>query len=134
MRSRSIEYFLSQRDVEVLNSFIHSSVERSEKYDGRIRMAPRRLNTDELQKLYILKLNEWDSAVKAQVPGSSYCYLDLIRQGGVPCPIEGFLKALMQVIEQAIPASRFQGVVEKLETGLVECEFLCSCPSEPKDG
>ena len=73
MRSRSIEYFLSQREIEVLNSFIRVSVERSEKYDGRIRMAPRRLNTDELQKLYILKLNEWKSAVKAQVPDSSYC-------------------------------------------------------------
>ena len=131
MRSRSIEYFLSQRDVEVLNSFIRSSVERSEKYDGRIRMAPRRLNTDELQKLYILKYNEWESAVKAQVPDSSYCYLDLIRQG-VSCPIEVFLKALMQVIEQAIPAGRFQGIVEKLETGLIECEYTCMCPSEPK--
>ena len=133
MRSRSIEYFLSQRDVEVLNSFIRSSVERSEKYDGRIRMAPRRLNTDDLQKLYIAKYGEWDKAVKAEVPDGASCYLDLIREGDAPCPIEGFLKALMQVIEQAIPASRFQGVVEKLETGLVECEFLCSCPSEPRD-
>ena len=37
----------------------------------------------------------------------------------------------MQIIEQAIPAGNFVGVLDSLEAGLVACEFPCKCPSEP---
>ena len=68
MRSRSIEYFLSQEERELISMFIERSIERFEAYDGRIRVTPRRFNTDELQRLYIGKYNEWEEAVTAKAP------------------------------------------------------------------
>jgi len=130
MRQRSIEYFLSPEDVELINGFIENSLERFEKYDGRARLAPKRFNTDELQKL--TKYGEWDKAVKAEVPDGSSCYLDHIRESGGSCPIEQFLKELMQVIEQAIHPNRLQNMLHRLESGLDGCEFSCPCPSEPE--
>ena len=132
MRQRSIEYFLSPQDVELINGFIQNSLERFEKYDGRARLAPKRFNTDELQKLYIAKYGEWDKAVKTQTPDGLSCYLDLLRDGGAPCPIEQFLKELMQAIEQAIHPNRLQFMLHRLESGLDGCEFSCPCPSEPE--
>jgi hypothetical protein len=106
---------------------------RFEKYDGRIRMTPQRYNTDELQELYISKYNLWDMAVKTQMPKTSSTYINFLRKSGTPihCPIEQFLKILKQIIEQAIPPSKLNDVLQKLETELIECEFSCPCPSEP---
>ena len=133
MRSRSIDNFLSPHDIELITKFIQQSMNRFEKYDGIIRMMPQRYNTDELQKLYIKKYGEWGKAVKTQMPDNSSTYLDVIRKSGnpFPCPIEQFLKAFMQVIEQAIPPTRLQKLLQKLETELTSCEFPCPCPSEP---
>ena len=134
MRSRSIDKYLSPRDIELITNFIHISIERFEKYDGRIRMAPKRFNTKELQKLYIEKYNLWDKAVKTQMPDSSSTYLEFIRENDdpYPCPIEQFLKAFMQIIEQAIPPNHLQKILQKLENELNQCTFPCPCPSESK--
>jgi hypothetical protein len=133
MRSRSIENFLSPHDIESITEFIQQSMERFEKYNGIIRIMPQRYNTDELQKLYIKKYGEWDKAVKTQMPGSSSTYLDVIRKSDslYPCPIEQFFKTFIQVIEQAIPPTRLQKLLQKMETELPSCEFPCPCPSEP---
>jgi hypothetical protein len=133
MRSRSIDNYLSPHDIELISNFIQQSVERFEKYDGRIRTSPQRFNTAELQKLYIEKYNLWDKAVKNPLPNSSSTYLDQIRNSDdkSACPIEQFLKTLMQVIEQAINPIRYQGFLQKLEKELITCEHLCPCPSEP---
>jgi len=108
-------------------------MDRFEKHNGRARMAPKRFNTDELQKLYIAKYGEWDKAVKTQMPNAPSTYLDYIRKSDDPfsCPIEQFMKAFMQVIEQAIPPNRLQYMLRKLESGLEKCEYTCPCPSEP---
>lgn len=133
MRSRSIEYYLSQEERDLISTFIERSIERFEAYDGRIRVTPRRFNTDELQRLYIRKHNEWEEAVKTQPLDSSGSYLDVLRESGrvYPCPIENFLKMLMQVIEQAIPPDRYSNMLQKLEADLVSCDFSCPCPAEP---
>lgn len=133
MRSRSIEYYLSQEERDLISTFIERSIERFEAYDGRIRMTPRRFNTDELQRLYIRKYNEWEEAVKTQTLDSSGSYLDVLRESGrvYPCPIENFLKMLMQVIEQAIPPDRYSNMLRKLEADLLSCDFSCPCPAEP---
>jgi hypothetical protein len=133
MRSRSIEYYLSQEERDLISTFIERSIERFEAYDGRIRMTPRRFNTDELQRLYIRKYNEWEEAVKTQPLDSSGSYLDVLRESGrvYPCPIENFLKMLMQVIEQAIPPDRYSNMLRKLEADLSSCDFSCPCPAEP---
>ena len=133
MRSRSIEYYLSQEERDLISTFIERSIERFEAYDGRIRMTPRRFNTDELQRLYIRKYNEWEEAVKTQSLDSSGSYLDVLRESGrvYPCPIENFLKMLMQVIEQAIPPDRYSNMLQKLEADLSSCDFSCPCPAEP---
>jgi hypothetical protein len=130
MRSRSIEYFLSPQDIELVTDFVRQSLERFEKYDGRARMAPKRFNTDELQRLYIVKYGEWDRAVKTRMPDASSTYLDFIRESG-SCPIERFLKAFMQVIEQSIHPNRLQNMLQRLESELAGCEFSCPCPGEP---
>ena len=134
MRSRSIDNFLSQQENEYITSFIQNSIERFEKYDGLIRMTPKRFNTDELQKIYIAKYNLWDKAVKTQIPNTSSTYLDYLRKSDnpYPCPIEQFLKTFMQIIEQAIPPNKLQNMLSELETELTKCEFTCPCPSEPE--
>ena len=133
MRSRSIECFLSQEERELISTFIERSIERFEAYDGRIGVTPRRLKTDELQRIYIRKHNEWEDAVKTKAPGSLGNYLDVLRESGrvYPCPIENFLRMLMQVIEQAIPPGRYSNMLQKLETDLLSCDFSCPCPAEP---
>ena len=133
MRSRSIEWFLSQEERELISTFIERSIERFEAYDGRIGVTPRRLKTDELQRIYIRKHNEWEDAVKTKAPGSPGNYLDVLRKSGrvYPCPIENFLKMLMQVIEQAIPPGRYSSMLQKLEADLLSCDFSCPCPAEP---
>ena len=135
MRSRSIDNYLSTQDIALITKFIHHSIERFEKYNGRIRMAPNRFNTDELQKLYIVKYNEWDKATRAHMPDSSATYLEFIRKssGPYPCPIEQFLKTFMQIIEQSIPPNRLQNMMQKMENELTQCIFLCPYPSEPKN-
>lgn len=130
MRNRSIDNFLSTHDVELISNFIEHSMDRFEKYDGRIRMAPKRFNTDELQKLYIVKYNEWKDAVKTQVPSSSSTCLEIINRSYDFCPIEQFLKTFMQLIEQSIPPNRLQNIHLKLEKGLPQCDFPCPCPAE----
>ena len=133
MRSRSIEYYLSREERDLISTFIERSIERFEAYDGRIRVTPRRFNTDELQRLYIRKYNEWLDAVKTQTLDSSGSYLSVLRESGrvYPCPIENFLKMLMQVIEQAIPPDRYSNMLQKLEADLLSCDFSCPCPAEP---
>lgn len=134
MRSRSIDNFLSQQEIELITKFIQHSMDRFEKYDGIIRMNLQRYNTDELQKLYIFKHTEWDKALKTQMPQSSSTYIEFLRESDdpYPCPIEQFFKAFMQVIEQAIPPKRFQNILNKLENELIQCIFPCPCPSDPK--
>ena len=129
----SLDNFLSQQENELITDFIQYNIERFEKYDGRIRMTSKRFNTDELQKIYIAKYNLWDKAVKTQMLDTSSTYLDHLRKSGIPdpCPIERFLKTFMQIIEQAIPPSKLQDMLSKLETELSRCEFSCPCPSEP---
>jgi len=130
MSSRSIDNFLSQQENELITKFIQRSIDRFEKYNGIVRMTPKRFNTDELQKLYIAKYNLWDNAVKTQIPETSSTYLDNIKKSDNPCPIDQFLKKFMQIIEQAIHPSRFQNILTKLETELIRCEFSCPCPTE----
>ena len=60
MRSRFIANYLSSDEVELISDFLKLSRSRFEKYDGRVRMAPQRYNTNELQRLYIMKYNLWD--------------------------------------------------------------------------
>lgn len=133
MRSRSIDNFLAQQENMLITYFIQNSIDRFEKYDGRIRMVPKRFNTDELQILYIAKYNLWDKAVKTQMPDTSSSYLDYLRKSDnpYPCPIEQFLKTFVQIIEQAIHPSKLQNMLQKLENELTKCEFPCPCPSEP---
>ncbi len=133
MRSRAIDNYLSPQERELITVMIKNSMARFQAYDGRLRMAPRRFNTDDLQKLYIEKYGEWSKTVKTKVPDGSSTYLDLIRSSDnlSACPIEQFLKALMQLIEQAIPPSKLNNMLQKLETDLTQCEYPCLCPSEP---
>lgn len=133
MRSRSIDNYLSREELELITAFLDHSMKRFDTYDGRVRMAPQRFKTDELQKLYIEKLGEWEKAVENPIPDSSSTHLDLLRmsEDSIQCPIERFLKALMQIIQQAIPPSKHKDMLQKLETGLVKCEYSCPCPAEP---
>jgi hypothetical protein len=132
LRSRSIDNYLSAEEKEQITFFIQKSIERFEKYDGRIRMTPKRYNSDELQKIYIEKYNLWEKAVNNKVPDTSSTYIDLFRQNDSnPCPVEQFLKALMQIIQQAIPPRKYENILDKLETNLVKCKFTCPCPAEP---
>lgn len=132
MRSRSIDNYISPQEIEQITEFIQQSTDRFEKYDGRIRMAQQRFNTDQLQKLYIAKYSRWEKAVKNKNPDTSSTYLDMIRSDNPsPCPIDQFLKTLMQIIEQAIPPNQLNNILQKLETDLTKCEFPCPCPSEP---
>jgi hypothetical protein len=133
MHSRSINNYLSKEEIELLTTFISLSMKRFENYNGRIRMTPKRFNTDELQELYIEKYNEWEKAVKTQTPDSSRTHLILLRESDVanPCAIEKFLKALMQLIHQSIPPSKHRNILQKLEVDLMECNFSCPCPAEP---
>lgn len=133
MCSRSIDNYLSREELELISAFLEHTMKRFDAYDGRVRMAPQRFKTDELQKLYIEKLGEWKKVVETRIPDSSSTYLDLLRmsEDSIQCPIERFLKALMQIIQQAIPPSKHKDMLQKLETGLVKCEYSCPCPAEP---
>lgn len=133
MRSRSIDNYLSHEERELITAFLQLSLNRFEKYDGLIRIAPQRFNSDELQKLYIDKLRRWEKSVKTEIPDSSSTYYDVIRESEDmnSCPIEDFLKAFMQVIQQAIPPSKHSEILLRLENDLVGCNFLCPCPAEP---
>ena len=132
MRSRFIANYLSSDEVELISDFLKLSRSRFEKYDGRVRMAPQRYNTNELQRLYIMKYNLWDKAVKTQVPESSSRYLDVLRGSDEsdPCPIERFLKTFMQIIEQSIPPDKLNDVLRRLESDVVKCEYNCPCPAD----
>ena len=131
MRLRSIDNYLSQEEMDLINAFLQDSIYRFENYDGRIRMAPKRLKTDDLQKLYIAKYGRWEKAVRTQIQDSSSTYLNLLRESVLtPCPIERFLKVLMKIIEQAIPPGKHRNMLQKLEVELDKCEFSCPCPAE----
>ena len=132
MCSRNIANYLSSDEVKLISEFLRRSMSRFEKYDGRIRMAPQRYDTEELQKLYIRKYYLWEKAVKTQVPNSSSSYLSLLKNSGEPnpCPIERFLKTLMQIIEQSIPPNKLNEVLRRLEAEVVKCHFTCPCPAE----
>ena len=133
MHSRYIDNYLSQEERELISMFIQRSMSRFEKYNGLIRMAPQRYNTDALQKLYITKYNLWEKAVKTQMSEAASTYLDIIRVSTNPnsCPIERFLKTFMQIIEQSIPPDKLSDMIGKLESEVVKCEFPCPCPAEP---
>ena len=132
MRSRSIDNYLYPEEIELISTFIQRSMSRFEKYDGRIRMAPQRYNTDTLQKLYMKKYNLWEKAVQTQMPDAPSTYHSLLKKSDNPnpCPIEHFLKRFMQIIEQSIPPSKLNEVLRKLEAELIKCEFPCPCPAE----
>lgn len=132
MQTRSIDKYLKPEEIELISVFIQRSVNRFEKYDGLIRMAPQRFNTDALQKLYVKKYNLWDEAVKTKMPDTPSTYISLIRKSDNPnpCPIEHFLKTFMQIIEQSIPPDKLKDVLRRLDAELVKCEFPCSCPAE----
>lgn len=132
MRSRLIANYLSSDEVGLISDFLERSMGRFEKYNGLVRMAPQRFNTDELQRLYVRKYNLWDTAVKTQVPESSSRYLDIIRGNdeAAPCPIERFLKTFMQIIEQSIPPNKLEDLLARLESDVAKCEYQCPCPAE----
>ena len=122
MRNRAIDNYLSREEIELISAFLQLSMNRFEKYDGLTRLVPSRYNADELQKLYISKYNLWEKAINTARKQSGNLF---------PCPIEQFLKTFKQVIEQGIPPSKLNDMLQKLETELIECEFSCPCPSEP---
>ena len=131
MRPRSMDKDLSKEEKHLITTFLQKSIYRFENYDGRIRIAPKRFKNEELQKLYIAKYGRWKKAVTNFTQDSSSTYLELFRESVLtPCPIERFLKAVMQISNQAIPPSKHRNLLQKLETDLVNCKFSCPCPAE----
>ena len=86
-----------------------------EKNNWRDRISPNRFNIDELQRLYIINMV---IGIKQYVLRHQAPHLPILRLSEkvmtLTCPFEQFLKALMQVIKQAIPPNKLQNTLQKL--------------------
>lgn len=132
MKSRILGNYLSQDEITLINIFIENSMKRFQTHDSRLRTTPKRLNTYELEELYIKKHHIWETAVKTKTPDNSSTYLSVLRKNEKigRCPIEYFLKSLMRLIQQGSLPTKELDMIQILEKELQECAFLCPCPAE----